>query len=69
MPGAPCAFVQEAAAESTCAGCQQAELGTQLPPGLFTGVCGTASGTQGLLQCRACKELRFSSPAVKHGNS
>lgn len=48
MPGAPCAFVQEAAAGSTCAGCQQAELGTQLPPGLFTGVCGTASGTQGV---------------------
>lgn len=36
VPGAPCAFGQEAAAGSTCVGCQQAELGTQLPPGLFT---------------------------------
>lgn len=46
VPGAPCAFVQEAAAESTCVGCSRQSWAHSCPQSFSLGLWGTASGTQ-----------------------
>lgn len=50
MPGAPCAFVQEAAAGNMGVGCQQAELGTAAPRALHWGCVGQPVAHRKMLQ-------------------
>lgn len=50
VPGAPCAFVQEAAAGNMGVGCQQAELGTAAPRALHWGCVGQPVAHRKMLQ-------------------